>query len=125
MMPTFSGFAGISVPEDIDGISILPTLTGRDVKQVKHNYLYWEFSEHNNAQAIRMGDWKAVRNGVKKKKDDSIEIYNLKNDPREQKNLAEERKDILDQITPLFEKARIDSQDFPLFKNPQNNDSAG
>jgi arylsulfatase A len=122
MMPTFSQLAGVSIPEEIDGISILPTLTGRDGKQVKHDYLYWEFSERDGAQAIRMGDWKAVRNGVKNRKDTRIEIYNLKNDPSEQKNLTKERKDILEQITPLFEKARIDSKDFPLFKNPLKND---
>src|SRR5207247_2037794 len=58
-LPTAADLAGIKPPEAIDGISMFPTLLGR--KQKSHAFLYWEFHERGFQQAVRMGDWKAVR----------------------------------------------------------------
>lgn len=33
-----------------------------DGKTVQRDFLYWELHEWNFIQALRMGDWKAVRN---------------------------------------------------------------
>ena len=43
---------------NIDGISILPTLTGKG-RQRKHDHLYWEFHE-TDMLGVRQGDWKLV-----------------------------------------------------------------
>ena len=46
LLPTICEATGITVPESIDGISILPTL--EDKRQVvKHDYLYWEYYNYN------------------------------------------------------------------------------
>ena len=60
VMPTVADLAGVQAPEQIDGISFLPTLLGQR-NQKKHNYLYWEFHEQGGRQAIRKEDWKLVR----------------------------------------------------------------
>lgn len=42
ILPTVCDVASIAPPEDIDGISLVPTLLGRPAEQKAHAYLYWE-----------------------------------------------------------------------------------
>jgi arylsulfatase A len=58
LYPTFLEQATMPVSKNIDGISILPALSGR--KQKQHDWFYWELHEAGGKQAARMGDWKAV-----------------------------------------------------------------
>jgi arylsulfatase A len=44
IFPTSCDISGSGNPDDIDGISILPSITGKG-KQVNHQYLYWEYPE--------------------------------------------------------------------------------
>ncbi len=53
-MPTLAEVAGTKSPENIDGISFLPTLLGKK-KQAKHEYLYWEFHEQGGKIAVTDG----------------------------------------------------------------------
>ena len=84
MMPTFAGIAGVKLHKNIktDGISILPTLTGKG-KQKQHKFLYWEFHEQGGRIALRKGDWKLVIQHIKVRKDAKPELYNLANDRHE------------------------------------------
>ena len=43
IMPTLCELAGQQAPEGIDGLSLVPILTGRPEEQKQHDYLYWEF----------------------------------------------------------------------------------
>src|SRR5262249_16801590 len=59
-LPTAADIAGAPPPPRIDGISMLPAFTGR--KQTnQHEFFYWEIHENDSKQAVRMGDWKAIR----------------------------------------------------------------
>ncbi|HJO55016.1 MAG TPA: sulfatase-like hydrolase/transferase, partial [Verrucomicrobiota bacterium] len=113
LMPTFCELAKISTPKHTDGISYVPTLSGG--KQKKHDYLYWEFHSYGNAQAIRMGDWKAIRLKVKNNPDAPIQLYNLKQDIGETKNIAAMHPNVVNRIAPLFKEAHTPSERFPLF----------
>lgn len=73
--------------EKTDGISFLPTLTG-DKRQQQHGYLYWEFHELGGRRAVRQGDWKLVQYNVDKDVAGAFELYDLKKDPSETKDLA-------------------------------------
>jgi arylsulfatase A-like enzyme len=115
-MPTLAGIAGIDHPDNIDGISFLPELLGEHQQQ--HEYLYWELQldgwgrplpDGGFRQAIRMGDWKAVRYGTMNR----IELYNLANDPYERDNLAPVHPDIIKRMEKLFEGARTETDGFP------------
>ena len=56
---------------------MLPTLLGQPQTN-RHDFLYWEFHERGFQQAVRMGDWKAVRPQAGA----PLELYNLKHRPR-------------------------------------------
>jgi arylsulfatase len=112
MLPTFASIAGASVEGPIDGISMLPTLIGQGEAQKKHEYLYWECA--GNLQALRQGDWKLVIRHLKK--ETSMELYNLKDDPSEAKDLKDTHPDIVARMLKKVEAIRTDSKEFPLKK---------
>jgi arylsulfatase len=108
-LPTCAELTGVDAPGDIDGISMLPALLGKQSLQKQHDYLYWEL---RGQQAIRMADFKAVR----KKPGRKIELYNLKDDIGEQNDIADENPAMLTRMKKLFETVRTESQVFPLPK---------
>ncbi|NIP92825.1 MAG: sulfatase-like hydrolase/transferase, partial [Akkermansiaceae bacterium] len=63
VFPTLCELAGTRLPDNLDGISFLPTLMGK-IRQKEHEYLYWEFFEGGGKRAARIGKWKAVQNRV-------------------------------------------------------------
>jgi arylsulfatase len=79
---------GSKIPDNIDGISILPTLENKR-KQKVHPWLYWEFPEYGGQQAIRQGHWKLVRLQLHKGKENPA-LYNLSNDPLEQFDVSQQ-----------------------------------
>lgn len=107
-LPTAAELAGGQVPQEIDGISMLPAILGNPQKD--HDYLYWEFHEGGFSQAVRKGEWKAVKN----KKSDKIELYNLKDDLSEQHDLAEKHPDRVEAMAKIMREARTESTHYPL-----------
>ncbi|UCF42640.1 MAG: arylsulfatase [Planctomycetota bacterium] len=116
-LPTAAELAGVKPPADIDGISMLPTLLGQPHRQKKHKYLYWEFHERGKKQAVRMGYYKGVRLNVSRKPSGPIELYNLKTDIAEKRNVAHKHAKIVTKIERYLRTARTPSEDFPLPKS--------
>jgi arylsulfatase A-like enzyme len=114
VLPTFCDITGVKKPEDTDGISFLPAML--DNRQTEtHDWLYWEFFEQGGKQAILKGDWKAIRLNVSEKTGQQvIELYNLKNDPGETKNVASENPDLIKRFNELFITAREEFKVIPL-----------
>ena len=106
LLPTFCDIAGVRrLPQgDYDGISILPTLTGKG-RQRQHDHLYWEFHE-TDMMGVRRGDWKLV---VKR---GQTALYNLADDPHEDHDLAAQYPEV---VRLLVEKIHEDHTDHPLF----------
>ncbi len=111
LMPTLAELTGQKAPPDMDGISILPTLT--EGKSVEHPPLYFEFYERGFTQAARIGDWKAVRLGTKL----PIELYDMKTDAAEQHNVAAEHPDEVKRFEELLKTAHTDSAVWPIREN--------
>ena len=109
-LPTFAELAGAKPPPAIDGISMLPTLLGRPTEQKEHEVLYWEFHERGSKQAVRMGRWKAVRFGAKGK----LELYDLKNDIGETRDVAGRHPQIAAKIGAYLQTARTKSNFWEL-----------
>ena len=109
-LPTFAELVGIEDPPSGDGISMVPTLIGEPAKQKQHEFLYWEFHERGSKQAVRMGDWKAVRFGIGGK----LELYNIKEDLGEKHDVAEDHPQIVAKIKDYLKTARTESQFWSL-----------
>jgi arylsulfatase A-like enzyme len=112
MFPTFLELAGMKQAKNIDGLSMLPALKGQ--KQNVHAYFYWELHESGGKQAVRFGNWKAVKLDVSKRNDSPIELYDLKTDPQEKNNIASKRPDIVKQIEALMKEAYVPNPEWPL-----------
>ncbi|MBQ2621783.1 MAG: arylsulfatase [Thermoguttaceae bacterium] len=106
ILPTFAELTGAKTPDNLDGISLVPTLLGDPDSQKSHEYLYWEFHEMGGKRAIRFGDFKAVQNDMNKKPRGKIEIYNIVKDPKELNNLADERPDLVQKARKILNSAR-------------------
>jgi arylsulfatase A-like enzyme len=107
-LPTMAELTGQPTPRGMDGVSILPALV--DGKPVEHPPLYWEFHERQFDQAARIGDWKAVRRGLK----NPIELYDLKTDVGEQHDVAVQHADVVKRFEEYFKTARTDSEIWPI-----------
>jgi len=113
-LPTCADLARVKLPPEVkvDGISVVPALLGRPLPA--REYLYWEIHEPISSQAVRLGDWKAVRPAF----DAPIELYNLRNDPTESTDRAADELAILRKSGELLKTARVDSPLWPI-KLPQ------
>ena len=110
VLPTVAEITGTSIPENIDGISFLPTLLGE--KQKPHEYLYWEFHERGGRKALRKGDWKLVSYNVKKPEKTTVELYNLIDDIGEENNVAANHPELVKELMDLLNSARTESEVF-------------
>jgi len=113
-LPTACEVAGIKVPSGIDGISYLPALLGKEKEQKKHEYLYWEFYEGGGKSAIRKGNWKAVRVGLKKNPDAPVQLFDLSKDIEETKDLAKDNPEIVEEMLKIFKKEHTPSEIFKM-----------
>lgn len=91
--------AGISLPKDrkIDGVNLLPYLRNERT-EMPHEFLFWR---------IGGGTWMVVRNArykLHRRKDGSVELYDLQADIGEQKNLAKDLPKIAEQLSEALDK---------------------
>lgn len=116
LMTTFAEIAGVSQPEEANGISILPTLLGNE-GQKQHEFLNWEFQldgwfrkmpKGGFRQSVRFKNRKAVRYGI----NSEVELYDIKNDPSEKNNIASENPGLVEKMTKMFEK-RSENEAYP------------
>jgi len=117
VLPTAAELGGVKPPSGLDGMSVVPTLLGEKAaghKQSLHEFMYWElptydaktgtFPQENPPQAVRMGDWKAVR----PKPNAPLELYNLKQDPGEVTNIAAQNPAVMARIEAYLKTARTE-----------------
>lgn len=113
VMPTFAEILKVKAPAT-DGISILPTLTGKG-KQSQHKNLYFEFQEGGGKQAVRQGDWKLIRLQVKKGDNSTYELYNLSADPSEIHNVASEHPEKIKELKGIMMASHMEDPNWPLY----------
>lgn len=110
LMPTLADIAGAQSPVETDGVDITPTLLGKPQEQKKHEFLLWEFYGYGGQQAVRMGDWKAVRTGCYKDPNSPLELYNLTEDIGEGKNVAAEHPELIKKMETILKEERTPSE---------------
>jgi arylsulfatase A-like enzyme len=95
VLPTLADVAGAKgqTPQDLDGLSFLPTLLGEG-EQEQHDFLYWAFYEAGGGQAMRQGKWKAVEQPIRS----PVRLYDLSRDLGEQHDLASRQPALVAQL---------------------------
>jgi len=110
ILPTFAELGGVSVPANVktDGLSLVSHFKGDPAPQ--RESFYWELHEGKSQQAIRFGDWKAVRQGPSQ----PFELYDLIKDPGEGTDLAAQHPEIVAKAVTFIASSRVDEPNFPL-----------
>ena len=122
IMATCIDIAGLGYPTQFNGNEIQP-YEGKSLmpafknKKLKRDYIFWE---HEGNRAIRAGNWKLVARTQKNKfftaaDENAWELYDMKNDPSETKNLATVYPDKVKEMAMLWEKeaARTKAKPWP------------
>jgi arylsulfatase A-like enzyme len=107
-LPTAAELAGTKVSSAHDGLSMVSLLKGGEAPA--REAFYWELHEGASLQAVRFGNWKAVRNGPSK----AVELYDLGKDAAESIDVAASHPDLVARATDLMKTLRTDSPDWPL-----------
>ncbi len=113
-LPTAAELAGAKVPATCrtDGRSLVSFLKGGPAPQ--RECFYWELHERGFIQAVRFGDWKAVRN----RPGGPIELYDLARDGAESDDLAARHPDIVARADALMKREHADDPDWPVTAAP-------
>jgi arylsulfatase A len=116
--PTFLELAGLdSLPEEHkDGISLAPLLTGQG-KVHQRDTLFWHYPHYHRTKpygAIREGDWKLIEFF----EDRELELFDLKSDPAERKNLAKEKPDKAADLLAKLKEWRVSTDAQMMSQNP-------
>lgn len=100
---TVCALTGQEVPQGLQSISILPTLLGTGA-QMSHEYLYWEFYEQGSRQAVRFGNWKAIRQPMLT---GEVELFDLSTDLGESNNLASSHSELVRKAIQFMDDAHV------------------
>ncbi|MDO8470452.1 MAG: DUF4976 domain-containing protein, partial [bacterium] len=99
LFPTILDFLNISqdsqVKANIQGKSIVPIIEGEESEE----FAYGEMGKRGGLNFVRTSEWKLIREG-----ENTFQLYNLRDDPKETKNVIAEYHDIADRLKKnLFE----------------------
>ena len=99
-LPTIAKLIGFEAKDEFkwDGIDLWPYIEARK-KSLKDRQLYWVWGNTRKKIALRDGKWKMLRSSPK----DKWELYNLKEDPNEENDLAQQNPQRLAKLQELLE----------------------
>lgn len=109
VMPTLAAAAHAEdkLPVRRNGMNILPLIMGEEMPETDERMLYWEFP--GKQRAARKGDWKVVT----VKRGAPLELYNIRKDMTESKDLAKEYPELVEQFDCEMKAGRVPSPNWP------------
>ncbi len=111
--PTLCDAAGLEKPTGLDGESLWPMLIGKDTLKSRKPMI-WVFPEYGGQVAVRLGDFKLVRQKMKAKLPGPWEVYDLSKDQAETNDLANTRGDLIQQAEETLRREVAENSIFPL-----------
>ena len=120
ILPTLLDIAGISVPDNIDGHSLVPLLDGKEVPWADRPLFFtWRrgFPEPYWNIAVRKGDYKLVGNTDHNAEVSDFELFNLDKDPSELHNLSSKQMDITENLKEEFDQWYTEIIESPHLEN--------
>lgn len=108
-LPTAAAIAGVKAPSGLDGRSVAGVLSGGKAN-AEERPLYWEEPLRKGfQQALRLGDWKIVRKGLK----GPVELYNLREDEGERHDVAAANPQVVRRLEGILHTSRTENPDYP------------
>lgn len=111
IFPTIAEIIGLpGKKENLDGISLLPLLQGKKIEEVPayvQSAVNWSEIKNSNVIGIRTSEYKYFRDANNPKK--NIHLYNLKNDPLEENNIAQMKQEIVEEMERKLTEIRKNS----------------
>jgi len=95
--PTMLAAAKLPLPEHLDGVDVMPWLTGKkkgDVRDTIYWYNQGNSQQNRNLQAVRWSKWRLYRSLP----EEPWRLYDLSKDPREENDVAQQFPEVLKQL---------------------------
>ncbi len=110
LLPTLAEIAGQAVQTQVEGRSALATLEGGPAPE--RDFLYWDYGHTRGLykQALRQGDWKAVRPAPGK----PLELYDLRYDSAESQDIADRHPEVVKELERLIAQAAEPDPLYPI-----------
>lgn len=119
LLPTAAELSGAKLTAETDGLSLIPTLLGKEGQQ-QHSHLYWAFNEQGGKIAVLKWPWKLIhlntgakregepakgKNKGKNQEPKPLQklLYNLDQDIGEETNLAAKHPEIVTELESLMQ----------------------
>jgi arylsulfatase A-like enzyme len=112
-MPTLCEAVGLVAPANMDGESLWPILRG-GAPPATRKPMVWVFPEYGGQVAVRVGNWKAVRQKLKTKAPGPWELYDLAVDRAERNDVAASHGDVIREIERIVRAETNDNKTFPV-----------
>jgi len=113
ILPTFAEICGVPITHQIDGRSFKKLLLEGQQEQYEHPVFHM-WLENKTKETMRHGDWKLVRDQA----GTPFELYNIKSDPYETKNLATQHPEKLQEMIKVLE-AHMHKASLVPWKRPE------
>ena len=105
VLPTLCEIGGAKVTGRVDGVSVLPTILGREQPELNTRMMYWEQYSGGFQQAVRWGKWK----GHYVPAGDTFELHDLTSDQMEAKNVAAQQPAVVRQMREFMAASHVPS----------------
>lgn len=111
--PTLCAAARLATPRGLDGVNLLPLMTGQR-SRIARNPMVWVFPEYGGQVAVRIGDLKVVRKGLKSASIGDWEVYDLAQDLREETDVAKAHPRAIERAKAILSREMLPNPNFPV-----------
>jgi arylsulfatase A-like enzyme len=111
--PTLCAAAGLTPPAGLNGMDLWPALTSGETLK-NRSPMVWVYPEYTGQVSVRLGDMKIMRRGLKTKKIQPWEVYNIAADPGEKENLAAKHPELIQEALSVLKRETRENEIFPL-----------
>jgi arylsulfatase A-like enzyme len=112
--PTLCDALELDAPSHLDGDSLWPVLTGQVPDLPQRRPMVWVFPEYQGQVAVRIGDFKMLRQRLNTRSPGPWEIYNLATDRAESRDVSAQHPDLIEQVETLLRREVAENAIFPL-----------
>ncbi|ADG67330.1 sulfatase [Planctopirus limnophila DSM 3776] len=114
--PTLCNATQLPLPEGLDGVNLLPLLTGKTSPDqfIRPDPMVWVYAEYTGQVCVHLGDFKVLRRGLRTNRPGPWEVYQLVSDPGESTNLADSRPDLVTKAIEVLKAQTAPNEIFPM-----------